>query len=67
MAKHHYLRHYGAIASTDTKCDPMACTERGCSFPRCSTDFRSFKNEADADRYEKELKLLGHSIQREPF
>lgn len=65
--KHHYLRHLGVIASTDTKCDSMACTETGCRFPHCSTDFRSFKNEAEADRYEKELKLLGHTIKCEPF
>ena len=62
-----YLRHYGAIASTDTKCNEMACTEEGCRFPHCSTDFRSFETEAAADRHEKELKLLGHTITREPF
>ena len=62
-----YYRHYGAIASTDTTCNQMRCTEEGCVFPNCSTDYRSFKTEAGADRYEKELKLLGHTILREPF
>ena len=60
--KHLYYRHRGAIASTDTKCDAMTCTEEGCRFPHCSTDFRSFKTDAEADRYERELKLLGHTI-----
>lgn len=61
-----YLRDGDALASTDTTCADGQCS-RGCQFPACSVDHQQFATTKAADKYEKELKLIGHAIKRESF
>lgn len=57
-----YIRDHKLIASTATQCSEYVCVKFGCQFPHCSLDFRTFKSEAAADRYEKKLADKGLTI-----
>ena len=62
-----YYRHGNNIVAVATTCTDAQCILDKCKFPHCSVGYQPFTSTRDADRYEGALKLLGHTVTREPF
>jgi hypothetical protein len=58
----HYIRLGATIVDSETTCTPEQCDIAGCVWPECSIEVRQFNAEKDADKYQRELELLGNEV-----
>jgi len=58
----HYVRLGDIVVDSETTCTPESCDQDGCNWPDCSVEVRRFTSAKDADKYQRELQLLGNEV-----